>query len=431
MKKALLYSLSLLLFALTSCEIPFGQTDPTTPDFTISPATLQMKVGEMAVLETVGVEGAEWVSDNEAVASVFHGAITANAIGKATIMAIKGDKKALCPVFVTGTDGATLRISPATISLQKGESYQFQYGNTYDLPLTWSSSDPSIVSVDSKGLAQALSSGVATITLSTDLEQVSATVTVAREWGAYSLVWSDEFNGSSLDLSVWNIEQGGHGWGNNELQYYTDRRENVRVEDGCLKIEARLEAYDNRNYTSARINSKQKKAFKYGKIESRIKFPGGKGTWPAFWMMGNDFNTVGWPACGEIDIMEHVGSQDSRASFALHTPERNGMNGRNWHGTHFFDYPLSSDYHVYGIEWCEEEENGRDCIRFMVDGVVYATATEETLNDNRSWPFNKEHFIIFNMAIGGNMGGAVDDAIFSSERIMYVDYVRVYQRSQK
>lgn len=163
-------------------------------------------------------------------------------------------------------------------------------------------------------------------------------------------------------------------------------------------------------------------------MEARIKFPGGKGTWPAFWMMGESGN---WPKCGEIDIIEHIGSQDTRASFALHTQEKNGSNGRNWHGTHFFDNPLSNDFHTYGVEWCEEEENGKDCIRFTVDGEVYATVWESKIGDTVSWPFCQPHYFILNLAIGGTMGGSIDDAIFNQKRIMYVDWVRVYQRQEQ
>jgi beta-glucanase (GH16 family) len=253
-------------------------------------------------------------------------------------------------------------------------------------------------------------------------------VAVSHNWGEYSLVWSDEFNGDKVDESIWNYNLGGNGWGNNESQYYTNRPENIRLINGCLEIEARKEKYENREYTSARIYSKGKKSFLYGKMEARIKFPGGKGTWPAFWMMGE---SGGWPKCGEIDIMEHVGSIDNRASFALHTQEKNGMNGRNWHSTHFFDYPLSNDFHTYGVEWCQEEENGKDCIRFFVDGVEYATVWENNIGDHDSWPFYKPHYFILNFAIGGNMGGKVDDAIFNQKRIMYVDWVRVYQRQEQ
>lgn len=382
----------------------------------------------MTTIEVIGsATNIEWSSSNEAVATVFHGVITANAIGATTITATSGKTTVNAQVFVTGSDGASLRITPALVSMQKGDTYQFQYGNAYDLPTTWTSSDEAVVTVTSEGLVTALKAGNATITLATNLESVSALVAVEHKWGDYSLVWSDEFNGTSVDESVWNYNIGGGGWGNNELQYYTKRPENIRVQNGCLEIEARKETYDNREYTSGRLYSKGKKSFLYGKMEARIKFPGGVGTWPAFWMMGE---TGGWPKCGEIDIMEHVGYLDNRASFALHTQDKNGMNGRNWHATHFFDAPLSNDFHIYGVEWCQEEEKGKDCIRFYVDGVEYATAWETQIGDHDSWPFYQPHYFILNLAIGGNMGGKVDDAIFNQQRIMYVDWVRVYQRQE-
>ena len=423
--KKLLHSISCLcaVLLMTACE-----TVPSV-SFSLNPNTLQMKVGDIANIDVVGsATNIEWTSSNDSVATVFHGVITANAIGSATITAESGNTTVQAQVFVTGTDGATLRITPALISLKKGETHQFQYGNAYGLPLTWTSSDESIASVTADGLVTALKPGNATITLSTNLESVTALVAVAHQWGEYSLVWSDEFNGSKLDESVWNYNTGGGGWGNNESQYYTNRPENIRLVDGCLEIEARKEKYENREYTSARIYSKGKKSFLYGKMEARIKFPGGKGTWPAFWMMGESGN---WPKCGEIDIIEHIGSQDTRASFALHTQEKNGSNGRNWHGTHFFDNPLSNDFHTYGVEWCEEEENGKDCIRFTVDGEVYATVWESKIGDTVSWPFCQPHYFILNLAIGGTMGGSIDDAIFNQKRIMYVDWVRVYQRQEQ
>ena len=251
---------------------------------------------------------------------------------------------------------------------------------------------------------------------------------VSNTWGDYKLVWSDEFDGTALDETVWSYNTGGSGWGNNEKQYYTSRPENIRVKNGMLEIEALKEKYENNEYTSARIMSKNKKTFTYGKMEARIKFPGGGGTWPAFWMMGNTGN---WPNCGEIDIIEHIGSQDTRASFALHTVMKNGTKGNNWAKTHFFDYPLSADFHTYGIEWAQEEKEGKDVIRFFVDDVQYAEVWEEQIDNNDYWPFNKPFFFIINLAIGGNMGGTVDDAIFNQQRIMYVDWVRVWQRQEQ
>lgn len=409
------------------CAVLCIACEPTV-NFSLNPNTLQMKVGDISNIDVVGsATNIEWTSSDDSVATVFHGVITANAIGSATITAKSGSTTVNAQVFVSGTDGSTLRISPAFVSLKKGDTYQFQYGNTYGLDLTWTSSAEDIVQVDQQGTVTALKPGNATITLSTPVESVTALVAVAHQWGEYSLVWSDEFNGTALDESVWGYNLGGGGWGNNELQYYTQRPENVRVKDGCLEIEARKETYENREYTSARIYSKGKKSFLYGKMEARIKFPGGVGTWPAFWMMGE---SGGWPKCGEIDIMEHVGYLDNRASFALHTQEKNGSNGRNWHATHFFDDPLSNDFHTYGVEWCQEEKDGKDCIHFLVDGEIYATVWETKIGDHDSWPFYKPHYFILNLAIGGNMGGKVDDSIFNQQRIMYVDWVRVYQRQE-
>lgn len=421
----------LLLIAAVVCMAACDpkQNEPSNVTLELNPVTLQLKVGDIATIDTKGTAtNIVWTSSNEEVASVYYGVVTAKAIGKAEITATSGKVSAKANVFVTGTDGASLRISPPLVSLHVGEQFDFKYGNTFDLELSWSSSDPSVVHVTNTGHVTALKPGVSTITLSTPVESVTATVTVSHNWGEYQLVWSDEFDGNALDEGTWSYNTGGSGWGNNEKQYYTTRPENIRVQNGCLEIEARKEQYENNNYTSARIMSKNKKTFTYGKMAARIKFPGGKGTWPAFWMMGN---SGGWPNCGEIDIIEHIGSQDTRASFALHTVMKNGMKGNNWANTHFFDYPLSADFHTYGIEWAQEEKEGKDVIRFFVDDVQYAEVWEEQIDNNDYWPFNKPFFFIFNLAIGGNMGGTVDDGIFAQQRIMYVDWVRVWQREEQ
>jgi len=421
-----IYQLFLIAAAVlfASCE----KSEPTVT-LTLSPVTLSLKVGDVSTIEASGTAtNIVWTSSNEEVATVYYGVVTAKAIGTTTITATSGKVSAQSIVFVTGTDGATLRITPPMVNLRPGDTYQFTYGNTYDLDLTWSSSDASIATVTQEGLVTAVGPGNATITLATALESVTALVAVAHNWGAYQMVWSDEFEGSALDVNTWNYNIGGNGWGNNEKQYYTDRAENIRVQNGMLEIEARKESYQNNDYTSARIHSKGKKEFKYGKIEARIKFPGGKGTWPAFWMLGASGN---WPNCGEIDIIEHIGSQPTRASFAVHTAAKNGSRGNNWSSVKFFDYSLADDFHIYGVEWAQEEQNGKDVIRFFVDNVQYAELWEEQIDNNDYWPFNKPEYIILNLAIGGNMGGTVDDAIFNQQRIMYVDWVRVWQRQEQ
>ncbi len=422
-----------LLFVLVVLCLACEKKQPTEPatGIKLNPVTLQLKVGDIATIdvETSGkAADIKWTSSNTDVADVYSGVVTAKAIGKAVITAALGNTTATANVFVTGTDGASLRISPPVVSLRPGDSFDFKYGNTFDLELTWTVADPEVATIDQNGHLTAIAPGNTTVTLKTNIESVTALVTVEHAWGEYQLVWSDEFEGTVLDESVWGYNTGGNGWGNNEKQYYTDRPENIRVQNGMLEIEARKEQYQNNEYTSARIMSKGKKTFTYGKFESRIKFPGGGGTWPAFWMMGNSGN---WPNCGEIDIIEHVGNMDARASFAVHTVLKNGTRGNNWTKTQWFDYPLSGDFHIYGVEWAQEEKDGKDVIRFTVDGVQYAEVWEEQIDNNDSWPFNKPFFIIFNLAVGGNMGGQIDNSIFDSPRIMYVDWVRVYQRNEK
>lgn len=410
--------LLLMLFGMSAC---IGDA----PSFSLNPVSLQMTVGEMATIEPVGTaSGIVWTSSNDSVATVFSGVVTAKAIGAATITATSGKTSVSCPVYVLGTDGASLRITPAALSLKPGETYQLQYGNAYELPMTWTSSDESVAQVSADGMVTALKGGIATITLATNIESVSAIVSVEHQWGAYQLVWSDEFEGTKLDESVWTIQTGGGGWGNQEAQYYTARPENIRVEDGNLIIEARKEEYDNNHYTSARIMSRDKKTFTYGKMEARISLPGGGGLWPAFWMLGNSGS---WPKCGEIDIMEYVGNVPNRILGTLHTTnDRSGSkSSRAYWGTN-----IEENYHVYGIEWTQEESNGRDVIRFYVDDEVFSTQTESVIDDMDYWPFNRPHFFIINMAVGGTLGGDITDAVFATPRLMKIDWVRVYQREE-
>lgn len=411
----------ILVIICTTC---LASCQPETM-FTLQPNSLQMKVGDISTIEVVGnATNIVWSSSNEDVATVYHGVITAKAIGATTITAESGKTKVNAQVFVSGTDGATLRITPAVVEMKKGDTYQLQYGNSYDLPVVWSSSDESIATVTSDGLVTAHKGGNATISLSTNIETTTALIAVAHQWGEYKLVWADEFNGTELDLSSWTIQKGGGGWGNREAQYYTDRTENLRVENGHLIIEARKEQYDNNEYTSARIMSKDKRTFTYGKMEASISLPSGGGLWPAFWMLGN---TGTWPACGEIDIMEYVGNVPNRIIGTLHTTkDRSGSkSSRQYWGEN-----IENNFHTYGIEWTQEEKSGRDVIRFYVDGEVYSEQIESHIDNHDYWPFYKPHFFILNVAVGGTLGGNINPATFDKPCLMKVDWVRVYQREE-
>lgn len=233
-----------------------------------------------------------------------------------------------------------------------------------------------------------------------------------------NLLWSDEFNYSgSPNSSKWNynIGRGDNGWGNGEAQYYTNRLENVKVENGHLTITAKKENYEGANYTSTRLLTQGKFDFTYGTVEIRAKLPQGGGTWPALWLLGSNINAVGWPACGEIDIMEHVGNNQGKIQSAMHTPSSYG--GTINHGSQYLD-DVSSEFHVYSLEWTSEK------MVFSVDDVVHYTYNPST-KDSSTWPFDANQFIILNIAMGGGFGGDIDSNFISST--MVIDYVRVYQ----
>ncbi|WP_084625567.1 glycoside hydrolase family 16 protein [Salinimicrobium xinjiangense] len=232
-----------------------------------------------------------------------------------------------------------------------------------------------------------------------------------------NLVFSDEFDiDGSPDNSKWgyDIGTGSNGWGNGEKQYYTDRPENVKVEEGLLKITAKKENYGSSSYTSARILTEGKFDFTYGRVEVRAKLPYGEGTWPAIWMLGSNIRTVGWPACGEIDIMEHWGHNQGVVQSALHTSSSFG-NTVN-HGAQNID-DVSAAFHVYAVEWDDYE------IVFSVDGVVHYTYKPANKN-SETWPFDASQFLILNVAMGGSWF-TIDPDFTSST--MEVDYVRIYQ----
>lgn len=229
---------------------------------------------------------------------------------------------------------------------------------------------------------------------------------------ATNLLWSDEFNTDGTpDSSKWTFETGAGGWGNNEQQYYTNRSQNATVQGGVLKINAIKESYAGSNYTSARLITKNKFSFKYGRVEMRAKLPSGGGTWPALWMLGDNISTAGWPACGEIDIMEHIGNDQNRIHGSLHYP---GHSGGNPSTATTVISNASTEFHLYSLDWSATE------IKFYVDNVLF-----HSFSNNASVPFNANFFLIFNCAMGGNFGGIIDPNFSSST--LEVDYVRVYQ----
>lgn len=227
------------------------------------------------------------------------------------------------------------------------------------------------------------------------------------------LVWSDEFDGSGLpNVANWGFDLGAGGWGNQEVQSYTNSTNNIHQENGNLIIDA---IKSGNSWTSARIKTQNKKTFKYGKIVFRAKLPTGVGTWPAMWMLGTNITSVGWPACGEIDVMEHVGKNQNVVQSALHTPSSNGNTVNKGSKT---VSTASTEFHEYAVSW-----NASRMI-FSVDGVAFYTYNPAT-KTAATWPFDASQFIIINLAMGGTFGGPVDPALTSAR--LEVDYVRVYE----
>jgi hypothetical protein len=226
------------------------------------------------------------------------------------------------------------------------------------------------------------------------------------------LIWSEEFDTDGApNPAVWGYDLGGGGWGNNELENYTNRPDNVIISNGTLKIIAKAENYNGSAYTSARILTKGKFGFKYGKIEVRAKLPPDKGTWPAIWMLGSNIDNTPWPACGEIDIMEHVANQLNKIFGTIHFPGHSGANGL---GGNIIIPTATTDFHRYAVIWTPGS------IQFSIDDAVYFSTPNST-----GLPFNQNFFIILNVAMGGGFGGTVDPAFTNAQ--MEVDYVRVYQ----
>ncbi len=241
-------------------------------------------------------------------------------------------------------------------------------------------------------------------------------ITSSAHYG-YNVVWSEEFEEGPINTDFFNFEQGDHGWGNNELQNYTDSRDNSFIEDGKLVIHATDQGTS--AYSSARITTKGKKEFQFGRVDVRAKITKGQGIWPAIWMLGHNIDEVGWPACGEIDIMENVGHEPKICHGTAHW----GPQGRGFSTFKGSSYGISTDFsdhfHVFSIVW---EENKID---WYIDENKFHTMTPE-LTNGELYRFNQPFFFIFNVAVGGNWPGRPDSTT-SFPQQMEIDYIRVFQ----
>ncbi|MDF2485378.1 MAG: bglA 1 [Herbinix sp.] len=243
----------------------------------------------------------------------------------------------------------------------------------------------------------------------------------------YHLVWSDEFDYEGApDPDRWNYDLGNHQWANRELQAYTNRPDNVSVEEGRLLIKAIKEQDGERGYTSTRMTTYARQSWQYGLFEFRVKLPKGKGSWPAVWMLSDAIKTgTPWPLCGEIDIIEHAGKEQDQLFFSLHSDKHNHTRKDTERYTVFKGFPgVSEGFHDYHMEWTPEY------VEFYVDGVSACRFHKgDDVEDQTvaAWPFDQPFYLILNIAVGGSMGGEVEDAELPF--IMEIEHVRVYQKN--
>ena len=253
--------------------------------------------------------------------------------------------------------------------------------------------------------------------------------TLSENW---ELLWSDEFNDEELDLTKWNKLNWKPGWVNNELQAYTDRDTNIFLENGHLVLQGNIEPgysgtdYVGNNYvadyTSGRVNTDDKFSTTYGRFDIKAKLPAGKGSWPAIWMLGESISSIGWPQCGEIDIMEHVGYDQGLVHGSIHTQEYNHMYGTQKSGSKYVDN-VTDVFHVYSLEWSPFY------LRYLIDNEPFFFVYNDSNGDFGKWPFNDPHYLILNLAIGGDWGGVQGVSASAFPMKMYIDYVRVYKKS--
>lgn len=457
-------SIILILAAAVAAACSACSFGPSAdPAVYISQSVISLTEGQTVQLSAVASDSASvsWVSSNEAIATVSaEGLVTAKSEGEAVITAATSSALASCTVKVAKKAQASEPAEPVDpevlvltldgLKLTVGESVTLKATSSLGGQIEWSSSNVAVATV-SNGLVTAAAKGEAVIKAKTDYAEAQCTVTVKEashpvipdpdaDKEGYRLVWRDEFNGASLDTAKWGYQTGikdiyGSSvgpdyWGNSELQYYTE--DAVSVADGSLKITATKQQQGDRPYTSGRILTRDKASFTYGYFEARMKTPTGSGMWPAFWMLpqpsspANSENEYGgWPANGEIDIMEAKGRLENKVDTTLHF-------GKAWdaHDCVTKETTLSSntdEWHTYAVDWTA------DAISWFVDGQKVLTVTkdrwwsQDVSNQGKSQPFDKPFYIIFNLAVGGMYDSYNQpDGSFTSAA-MYVDYVRVYE----
>lgn len=457
-------SIILILAAAVAAACSACSFGPSAdPAVYISQSVISLTEGQTVQLSAVASDSASvsWVSSNEAIATVSaEGLVTAKSEGEAVITAATSSALASCTVKVAKKAQASEPAEPVDpevlvltldgLKLTVGESVTLKATSSLGGQIEWSSSNVAVATV-SNGLVTAAAKGEAVIKAKTDYAEAQCTVTVKEashpvipdpdaDKEGYRLVWRDEFNGASLDTAKWGYQTGikdiyGSSvgpdyWGNSELQYYTE--DAVSVADGSLKITATKQQQGDRPYTSGRILTRDKASFTYGYFEARMKTPTGSGMWPAFWMLpqpsspANSENEYGgWPANGEIDIMEAKGRLENKVDTTLHF-------GKAWdaHDCVTKETTLSSntdEWHTYAVDWTA------DAISWFVDGQKVLTVTkdrwwsQDVSNQGKSQPFDKPFYIIFNLAVGGMYDNYNQpDGSFTSAA-MYVDYVRVYE----
>jgi beta-glucanase (GH16 family) len=244
--------------------------------------------------------------------------------------------------------------------------------------------------------------------------------TTPETYPGKSLIWREEFNGNTLNTNEWGFDVGDGcpncGWGNNELEYYTPG-DNLYFSEGKMIIEARKEQMGGKSYTSTRLQSMGKKEFKFGRIDFRAKLPRGQGIWPAFWMLGSNFKTAGWPTCGEIDIMEFLGHDEKRVHSTIHY--KFGNNARNTTASLLNETPLPDEYHVYSLDWQQDK------LRMLIDDKLIAEFNPISVV-GPDHPFNQAFFFIINLAVGGNWPGSPNTTTYFPQWL-FVDYIRVFQ----